>query len=116
MVITSKYFCSNISAIYRMKKLAIISERVANQYIPKGLVLRGYKENYMQYTEMVEHIKKGGCARRLSWKASEFLWSNGKILIHNTPYFGESFNQMINGYVYVCECEDTIATDWMLCA
>lgn len=73
------------------------------------------KERMMNYSEMVATVKEGKRARRPTWKDDEFLWSDGKILIHNTPYFGEPFNQGIQGYIYVCEQVDVFATDWTLC-
>ena len=75
-----------------------------------------YMERNMNYTEMAEAVREGAHARRITWKMGEKLWSDGKILIHNTPYFGESFNQAIQGYPYVCEQVDVYATDWELCA
>lgn len=70
----------------------------------------------MNYTEMTEKVREGAHARRGTWKPGERLWSDGKILIHNTPYANEPFNQFIQGYVYVCEQVDVFATDWELCA
>lgn len=69
---------------------------------------------YMNYSQMTEAVREGAHARRNTWKQGEKLWSDGKILIHNTPYFGEPFNQGIQGYVYVCEQVDVFATDWEL--
>ena len=74
------------------------------------------KEICMNYYDMVAAVKEGAHARRPTWKPSEQLWSDGKILIHNTPYFGEPFNQAIQGYVYVCEQVDVVANDWELLA
>lgn len=73
-----------------------------------------YMERFMNYSEMAEAVREGAHARRSVWKAPEKLWSDGKILIHNTPYFGEPFNQGIQGYAYVCEQVDVVATDWEL--
>lgn len=66
----------------------------------------------MNYSQMVEAVREGKHCRRPTWGAQEKVWSNGTILIHSNPYFGESFNQLIQGYVYVCEQVDVVATDW----
>lgn len=69
----------------------------------------------MNYIQMVEATKSGSHARRSVWPPNEEVWSDGKILIHNKSYFGEPFNQSIQGYAYVCEQVDVVATDWELC-
>lgn len=74
------------------------------------------QEKKMNYYEMALAVKEGMKARRPTWKPEEKVWSNGKILIHNTPYFEESFNKDIDGYPYVCEQEDVEAEDWELVA
>jgi hypothetical protein len=74
------------------------------------------QEKKMNYYAMAQAVKTGCHARRPNWKPEEKVWSNGKILIHNTPYFGEPFNQSIQGYPYVCEQEDVEAYDWELVA
>ena len=68
----------------------------------------------MDYATMIEGIMKAGKkATRTAWKKGEHLWSDGNILIHNTPYWeNEAQNQKINGYPYVCECKDVLANDW----
>lgn len=98
-------------------KLIFVRKKVNNKLSfvatdPSGLTM----EKYMNYQEMTEKVREGAHARRATWKADEKLWSDGKILIHNTPYFGEPFNQGIQGYPYVCEQVDVFATDWELCA
>ena len=67
---------------------------------------------FMNFDTMVEKAREGKHLRRKSWPESMRLWSDGKILIHNTPYFGEPFNQAIQGYVYVTEQVDVVADDW----
>jgi hypothetical protein len=74
------------------------------------------QEKKMNYYEMAISVKEGMKARRPTWKPEEKVWSNGKFLIHNTPYFGEPFNSDIQGYPYVCEQEDVEAEDWELVA
>ncbi len=73
-------------------------------------------EVLMNYAEMCEAVREGKRATRPTWGSGEYVFSNGKILIHNTPYFGEPFNQEIQGYTYVCEQVDVNATDWLVCA
>lgn len=73
-------------------------------------------ERKMNYSQMTEAVREGAQARRPTWKPNEKVWSDGKILIHNTPYFGEPFNQAIQGYAYVVEQVDVFAEDWELCA
>ena len=72
------------------------------------------EEMFMNFNTMVEKTREGKHARRHAWKEGEKLWSDGKILIHNTPYFGEPLNQAIQGYSYVCEQVDVVADDWEL--
>lgn len=68
----------------------------------------------MDYAEMIEGImKRGKKAMRSTWGDGEYLWSDGSILIHNTPYWEqEKKNEKIDGYPYVCECKDVLAHDW----
>jgi len=101
------------------KRIFFISVELNNSLsfslkIPK--LINGDKK--MNYIEMATAIEKGNFARRASWKEGEKLWSDGKIMIHNTPYFNKEseYNPSINGYVYVCEKEDVFANDWELCA
>jgi len=68
----------------------------------------------MNFATMSELARAGKKLRRPSWGQNEYVRSDGKILIHTTPYFGESFNQGIQGYVYVCEEVDVVAEDWVL--
>jgi hypothetical protein len=75
------------------------------------------KEKDMNYTQAVEKAREGKRLRRTSWEESQYMWSNGKILIHNTPYWtNEYINQELQGYPYVCEQVDVVANDWETCA
>lgn len=74
------------------------------------------EEFKMKYDEMVEAVREGKRATRPTWKEGEFVFSNGKVLIHTTPYWSnEKINQDLGGYPYVCEHVDVVATDWALC-
>lgn len=71
----------------------------------------------MDYAKAAELAREGKRLRRKVWEESEFMWSNGKILIHNTPYWtNEKINQDLQGYPYVCEQVDVVANDWEVCA
>jgi|ERR1700754_1844923 len=75
------------------------------------------KEKFMDYTKAVELAREGKRLRRKIWEEAQFMWSNGKILIHNTPYWtNENINQELQGYPYVCEQVDVVANDWEICA
>lgn len=74
------------------------------------------KENVMNYFEATQLAKQGKRVRREAWNKGEFMWSDAKILIHNTPYWtNEKINQSLNGYPYVCEQVDVVANDWHTC-
>jgi hypothetical protein len=74
-------------------------------------------EAYMNYSEMCEAVREGKRCTRPTWRDGEWVFSNGKILIHTTPYWtGENLNQELNGYPYVVEQVDVVATDWRVCA
>lgn len=73
-----------------------------------------HKESPMKYDQMVALTREGAKCTRPTWKPGEYVWSDGKILIHTTSYFGEPFNQAIRGYTYVCEQVDVVAEDWQL--
>lgn len=74
-------------------------------------------EKQMDYFQMVQAIREGGKARRPTWNKDEWLWSDGKILIHTTPYWtNEEKNKQIQGFPYVCEQVDVTARDWEYCA
>lgn len=74
------------------------------------------KEKNMNYYEATAQTKDGKRVRRPTWAAKEHMWSNGKVLIHTTPYWtNEQLNQSLNGYPYVCEQVDVVASDWVLC-
>jgi hypothetical protein len=128
-----KKLISGKEAIRRLKKLNLIDENICAEDIrlpkdPEGRLVFVYsysgpmlpfkpfissmEEEKMNYTQMCEAAREGKRCRRNAWKAEELLWSDGKILIHNTSYFGEPFNQGIQGYVYVCEQVDVVAEDW----
>jgi hypothetical protein len=94
-------------------KKKIINVTVSPRYLISKRIYK--KGDIMNYSQMAEIVREGKHARRSTWKEGEKVWSDGKILIHNTPYFGEPFNQAIQGYPYVCEQVDVFATDWELC-
>lgn len=71
------------------------------------------KERFMNYNQAVEAAREGKRLRRQTWENSQYMWSNGKVLIHNTPYWtNESINQDLQGFPYVCEQVDVVANDW----
>lgn len=73
-------------------------------------------ENTMNFNQMVEAVREGRRATRQTWKEGEFVFSNGQVLVHNKSYWtNETFNQAINGFPYVVEHVDVVATDWQLC-
>jgi hypothetical protein len=75
---------------------------------------RNLKGVIMDFEKMLEGVMKyGKKATRLGWNSGETLWSNGHLLVHNTPYWkGEEKNEHIDGYPYVTQCEDVTAKDW----
>lgn len=74
------------------------------------------KEKNMNYYEATAQAKEGKKVRRPTWQHNEHMWSDGKVLIHTTPYWtNEKINQTLNGYPYVCEQVDVVATDWVAC-
>lgn len=74
------------------------------------------QEKKMNYYDMALAVKAGCEARRQTWKPEEKVWSNGKILLHTTPYFASEYNEESLGYPYVTESEDITAHDWELIA
>lgn len=73
-------------------------------------------EKTMNYYEATAQTKEGKRVRRPTWQVNEYMWSNGKVLIHTTPYWtNEKINQELNGYPYVCEQVDVVASDWTIC-
>jgi hypothetical protein len=97
--------------------LILVHKHTKDSLCSKSLSPKGtQQEKNMNYYEMAIAVIQGNQARRPMWKPEEKLWSNGKILIHNTSYFGEEFNEEIQGYPYVSEQEDVIAQDWELVA
>ena len=74
------------------------------------------RKKNMNYYEATAQAKEGKRVRRPTWGDKEHMWSNGKVLIHTTPYWtNEQLNQSLNGYPYVCEQVDVVASDWVLC-
>lgn len=97
------------------KRIILVS--VHSKYLvtlSKKIDLLVNNEGTMNYSQMVEAVREGKHCRRPTWSPEERIWSDGKILIHNKPYFQEPFNQGIQGYVYVCEQIDVVADDWMV--
>lgn len=75
------------------------------------------EENKMNYSEAVKAVLGGKRVRRPTWEDSQYMFSNGKILIHNTPYWeNEKPIAALKGYPYICEHEDALASDWAVCA
>lgn len=90
-----------------------VSAEIRRKYLSNQF----HMEKFMNYTKAVEAAREGKRLRREAWNKDQYMWSNGKILIHNTPYWtNEKINQEIQGYPYVCEQVDVVATDWELCA
>jgi hypothetical protein len=79
--------------------------------------LQRKKREDMDYYEMCEAVREGKRCTRPTWKDGEYVFSNGKVLIHNTPYWtNEMVNQELKGYPYVVEQVDVVAHDWRICA
>jgi hypothetical protein len=102
-----------------------ISQRTILVYVAKKYLLesdlRRYEQQkkggYMDYYSMVEAVREGKRCTRPTWKDGEYVFSNGKVLIHNTPYWtNEKINQELRGFPYVVEQVDVVATDWRICA
>jgi len=73
-------------------------------------------EKNMNYYEATAQTKDGRRVRRPTWAPNEHMWSDGKVLIHTTPYWtNEKVNHALNGYPYVCEQVDVVASDWVVC-
>lgn len=69
----------------------------------------------MNFYHMAEKLNEATKAYRPTWGKGELLWKKDKVLVHNTPYWnGESINQLLEGYPYVCETQDIEADDWIL--
>lgn len=130
-----KVFVSTLSAIKYLKKKEKISSCVDNfSSLPKDPDKRiilvhvdpkyvvGFNaqinslfnsEDFMDYSQMCEAVREGKRCTRPTWNKGEYVFSNGKVLIHTTPYWtNEKLNQDLNGYPYVCEQVDVVACDW----
>ena len=75
----------------------------------------------MKFVEMIPYLSEGDSARRPHWKPNEYIWTNGKFLVHSTPYFkhdkpltedDSEWTELFTHYTYVCEMKDLIADDW----
>lgn len=92
----------------------VVGSSIENNFLAKDLKK---KEIAMNYSQMCEAVREGKRCSRPTWKQGEYVFSNGKVLIHTTPYWtNEYLNQELNGYPYVCEQVDVVASDWFLVA
>lgn len=132
-----RLFLSNYSIIQHLKKKKLVLQGIDNylrlppdkskriilvhvdpRYVvgsaPKNISLKE-EEITMNYTQMCEAVREGKRCMRPTWKQGEYVFSNGKVLVHTTPYWtNERLNQELNGYPYVCEQVDVVATDWLM--
>ena len=69
----------------------------------------------MDFNTMIKRLNKDTKAFRPTWGKGQMLSISGNMLSHNTQYYAnDSYQEKINGYVYVSEIEDLIAEDWAI--
>lgn len=70
---------------------------------------------YMNFNTMVKKLNKDIKAFRPTWGKGQFLFLSKTILAHNTQYYtNDTYQEKINGYVYVPEIDDLLSEDWAI--
>ena len=103
----------------RLIFVSVLKTSVITSKLRKNFSLNSTKpwEIIMNYSDMCEAVREGKRCTRPTWGEGQYVFSNGKVLIHTTPYWtNEKINQELNGYPYVVEQVDVVATDWRICA